>query len=241
MAVFTVAAQLIADDLITDFLEPILGDLQRIQVNGELGSPDRTRTIITYNYHPMIIDRTIRPEFEHNREDTRLAETTDYTVNLTNSQITLVSTGKLTGGTLPQGDEVKGFFRFKYFINTELSAFLGLALAELNARKPATAFSLDAAPLEWDAPLIMRTYMHCMERILGDTTLWESSIIFTDPSAVFNQIKSKLDLAGSQWDFLAKVNQRRGWSAPKAVTTRRLATQQRVTAFNWQSFTIGVG
>lgn len=241
MAVFTAAEQLTADDLITDLFEPVLGTLQNIQVNGEKGVPNVGRNILTFNYNPMIVDRSIRPQFEHNREDDSLLETTDYTIDLTNGQITLVSGGKLSAGTLPVGDEILGFYKFKYFLNTDLSAFLKLALANLNARKPATAFSLDSTPLEWDAPLILRAYMYCLERILSDTTLWKSSIIFADPSAVQNQLQGKLTLAATEFDFLAKVNQRRGWAAPKAVTSRRLATQQRVTAFNWQSFTIGVG
>jgi len=240
-ATTTEAAQAIIDD----FLRHMLGNILNIQVNGEMGLPNRTRNRIVYNYNPMITDRGIRPEFEYNKEDTRLLEGTDYILSLDDGIITLLGSAgsqfQSTAGALSVGDEIRGFYRFKYFSDVELESYILLGLFELNARKPATAFSLDAAPLEWNAALVMYAYMAAIRRILGDTTLWKSSIVFTDPAVVRDQLTTKLTLALEQWDFLAKVSQRRGWAAPKAVTTRRLATQQRVTAFNWQSFTIGVG
>ncbi len=244
MSFFTASEETAAQNIIDCLLNPRLGDLQRISVEGELGTPDRPRNIITYTQFPMIVDRSIRPQFEHNALDVRLVEDTDYTLDLTTSQITLLSGGKFSTstppGTLPIGDEILGFYNFKYFTDDELKAYLSLGLAELNARKPTTSFPLDAAPLEWNAPLAMHALIEAFYQILSDTTLWRSNVVFNDPAVLRAQIQEQRQAMEQRLDYLMKVVQRRGWAAPKLIFSQKIATQQRVTPVNFRDFTIQI-
>ena len=231
-------------EVIDDFIRPVLGDLNNIQVNGELGVPSRDRKTIQFDYFPMVVERSIRPRFEFNRQDSFLIEDTDYTIDLDLGETVLKAAGpsqfEPTGGILSIGDEIKGFYRFEYFTDDELASYINLSLFELNARKPATAFVIENAPLEWNAGFMVYTYIRCLNRILSDTTMWRGSIIFADPEAVRSQFNSKLQMANQQWDFLSKILNRRGFARPKAVVSRRLAVQQRVTEVNFRDFTINI-
>lgn len=232
-----------ANNIISGLIEPIIGDLIRIPVFNEIGLPNRDRTKVSFMYQPMITFNGEDPKFELN-ETTVLTAGTDYTLDKDTATITLLGTSgsefESDSGVLTEGNEIRGTYRFQYFTDKELTSFIYQALTRLNIHKPATGFTLNGAPKEWDGPLALYSYVQVFDRILADTMLWKSSIVFTDQSNIQNQIQSKLTRAQSEYDWLAKVSQRRGWAAPKAVATRRLAVQQRVTAANFREFTLGL-
>lgn len=238
-----------AQGIIDGTLKTILGDLQRLQVHQEIGIPVVDRQQIQFTYSPMMEYRHSRGKFYLNGSQTELVENTDYEFEVDNtdplnpinvgfdeSRLTLIAGSKFPSGQLIVGDELRGDYTFKYFSDEQLFDYLQMALWELNARKPATAYDWPSFPLEWNAALTLYAAAQCYQQILGDTTLWKARIIFADPQAMRDQLMSNLNQMNQRLEFLLKVTKRRGEARPQALMTARMATQQRVTQVNWQSF-----
>jgi hypothetical protein len=238
-------AQLIIDGNLT----MLLGKLQILAVNQELGTPIGDRTKVKWTYVPMIDFRGAAPTFYYNGSREPMVEGTDYEFEVDTSTdpdtpvgrnfstITLLS-GGATGGTLEPGNEIRSDYVFQYFSDQELYYMVDMGLSELNLRKPATAYNWAGVPLDWNATIAVYAHGKCLERVIGDATLWETRVIFADPTQAYSHLVSKSQQVNQQLDFLMKVTKRRGEGKPRAISSARFSTQQRVTSVNWHQFAI---
>lgn len=240
----------VAQMLIDSTLKTVLGSLQRLQIFQEIGIPVFGRNQIQFQFSPIISYRSSTGRFYWNGSQDPLVEGTDYEfevdvtdplvpipVGLNESRITLLNVAKFPAAQLQVGDEIRGEYTFKYFSDEQLYDYLNMGLWELNARKPNTAYDWPSVPLEWNAALTLYAAAQCFQQILNDTTLWVGRLIFADPQAMRDQLTGNLTQLNQRLDFLLKVTKRRGEARPRGLTSARMATQQRVTQTNWQSFT----
>lgn len=238
----------IAQTIINGNLTSLLGRLQHLEVFQELGIPIGDRTKVKFTYCPMIDFKGMVPRFFYNGDRDAMVEGTDYEfeedagppvdpIGRNNGVITLLA-GGVTGGTLEVGNEIRGDYTFQYFSDQELYYLCDMGLSELNLRKPATAYNWGGVPLDWNATIAIYALGRALERIIGDTTLWTSRIIFADPQTSQTHIMGRHQQINQQLDFLMKVTKRRGEGKPRAISSSRFATQQKVTNVNWSQFTI---
>lgn len=228
----------IAQDIINGVMYAWLGQFMALKVHEEIGLPINNRTQVKFTYAPMLSSwKGEPPLFFYNGSRDPLVENTDYefgTDGLNNAVIDLL--GGATGGTLDAGNEIRGTYHHQYFTDAELYYMLDAGLSELNLRKPATAYDWDSIPLDWNTVVSLYAANRCIERILSDTTLWKSRVIFADPQFTQAQLQSKQAQLSQQLEFLMKVTKRRGEGSPKAIFGRKFATQQVVTNSNWWQF-----
>lgn len=220
--------------IIDDFLIPMLGPLLRIPVHDEIGVISKDRQTAVFIYQNWI--DTTAPIIKHNRSEI-LAVTIDYTVNLVAGTINLTT-------PLPPGDEIDAYYYFRYFTNSELASFIELTLRDLNSRKPATAFTIETAPLEWDGAIVLGAYLKCLQRLLMDFNLWRPFLIFVDMNAggaFRDQISSLFSSTQTEFNTLATLAKRRGIVAPAGVSSGKFATAQLVTGSNFRAFAVQGG
>lgn len=240
----------IAQTIIDGNLTTLLGKLQCLDVYQELGVPVSDRNKVQFTYGPMIDVRGVAPRFFYNGSRDPLEEGTDYEfeeddtdpldvipVGRNNGTITLLSGGAV-GDTLDAGNEIRADYAFQYFSDTELYYLCDMGLSELNLRKPATAYNWASVPLDWNATIAVYALGRALERIISDKSLWKQRIIFADPQESHQHLVHRHQQINQQLDFLMKVTKRRGEGRPRAISSARFATQQRVTSVNWSQFTI---
>lgn len=238
----------IAQTIIDGNLTTLLGKLQCLDVYQELGVPVSSRTKVKFTYGPMIDVKGLAPRFYYNGNRDPLKEGTDYefevdagppvvNVGRNNGTITLLNGGAV-GSTLDAGNEIRADYTFQYFSDEELYYLCDMGLSELNLRKPATAYNWASVPLDWNATIAVYALGRALERIIGDKTLWSQRIIFADPQESHQHLVHRHQQINQQLDFLMKVTKRRGEGKPRAISSARFATQQRVTSVNWSQFTI---
>ena len=240
----------IAQTIIDGNLTALLGKLQNLDVYQELGLPVSGRTKVKFAYGSMIDMKGVAPTFYYNGSRDPMVEGTDYEfevdntdpldiipVGRNNGTITLLG-GGVTAGTLTPGNEIRGDYTFQYFSDQELYYMCDMGLSELNLRKPATAYGWAAVPLDWNATIAIYALGRAIERIISDKMLWISRIVFADPQESHSHLVHRHQQINQQLDFLMKVTKRRGEGRPRAISSAKFATQQRVTSVNWSQFTI---
>jgi hypothetical protein len=229
----------IAQSIINGVMFSWLGQFMALKVNEELGLPIGDRSTVKFTYAPMLPTwKGEPPIFFYNGSRDPMTVNVDYefdTDGLDNAIITLIS-GGAAGATLEPGNEIRGTYHHQYFTDAELYYMLDAGLSELNLRKPATAYDWTSIPLDWNTVVSLYAANRCIERILGDTTLWRSRVIFADPQYTQAQLQNRQSQLAQQLDFLLKVTKRRGEGTPKAIFGRKFSTQQMVTNSNWWQF-----
>lgn len=218
-------------NIINNFILPSLGFVQKIPLHNEVGVVAKDRRVVRFIYghwldsFPIIVRRN-RTIF--------LTEGTDYTVDEVVGEIALTQ-------DLAPGDEIDIDYYFQYFTNQELVDFLELTLRDLNSRKPATAFTMENAPLEWDGALVTGVMIKCIERMMLDFNLWRPYLIWVDPSWFRDFLSTMLANLTAQFAIQATIVKRRGLVAPAGVSSGRYATSQLVDGANFRQFSIGGG
>jgi len=220
-------------EVIEGLVLPMIKFFQQLEVYDELGVPDPTAVAVRFGY-------------DHWRSDmvTEFRKTTDSgvfaigvgtgitSVDFTNGTIALTD-------PLASGDEVRATYRFKYFEDPEFQSFLRYTLLEINSRKPISAFTLEAAPLEWDATLALGVYIQCIKRLLLDNLIWRSRLIFPEPVDFKSYLKALKDEAATLYETNIKSLKRRILGArPAVVSSGKFFTQQLITEVNWRRFTV---
>lgn len=218
-------------NIINNFILPSLGFVQKIPLHNEVGVVDKDRRTIRFIYTNWL---TTMPIIIRKNRATILTETTDYTVDALDGEILLTQ-------DLAAGDEIEADYYFQYFLNQEIVDLLELTLRDLNSRKPATAFIMSNAPLEWDGALVTGTMMKLIERLLLDFNLWRPHLIWVDPSWFRDFLTTMLANLTATFAVQATIVKRRGFVAPAGVSSGRYGTSQLVDGANFRQFSIGGG
>lgn len=216
------------DTLIEEGLEPLLHEFRNLPVHDEPAVLNSGRTEARFGYQHWNSGISA-PEFIKN-ESTWLTESTDYRANYEKGKIDMIS-------SLVAGDEVTGTYRFKYFTDTDWTHFIDIALKEMNAKKPATSYTIESMPLDWDPFIIMRAYQLSLKRLMLDSILWSTRLIFADPAMMNTMVYNLYLQATDEVKGLITVK-RRGEVAPKTVSSYKRSIPRKVTGINWRSYTL---
>lgn len=218
-------------NIINNFIVPSLGFIQKIPTHNEVGVVDKNRRTVRFIYEnwldtfPVIVSK--------NRSNI-LTVTADYTVDYPTGVITLTQ-------DLAAGDEIEADKFFRYFTNETMADLLELTLRDLNSRKPATAFIMTNAPLEWDGALVLGTLLKLYRILMMDFNLWRPFLIWVDPSTFREFLSNLIASMSVEYNTLATLAKRRGLVAPAGVSSGKYGTAQTVTGANFRQFSLGGG
>jgi hypothetical protein len=77
-------------------------------------------------------------------------------------------------------DVVEADYVFDYFPQTVLEGYLTAAVSTINSSAvgPATSYTVDSAPTNWEGTIVDLAYAMAMERLLLDYDLWRYRLVF---------------------------------------------------------------
>ena len=214
------------ETLISDGLNPLLGQIQKLEVFDEVGKI-ASPTLVSFAYQNWLA--AIAPSVERNRVDI----TTGYTADF--------AAGTLTFATpLVEGDEVRGGYTFQYFTDEDLGHFLDLALNTVNNQRPQTSFTLDVAslPQQWYTSLVELAYIYCMETLLRDLMTWRGTLPFNDPRGAAGYAQSIIQRLWGKYQTDKKELKGRRYLTPQAAASGRWRYPRPVGDYNWQQYTV---
>lgn len=218
-------------NIINNFVVPSLGFIQKIPTHNEVGVVDKDRRTIRFIYENWL---DTFPVIVRKNRSQILTVTTDYTVDYPTGVITLTQ-------DLAPGDEIEADKFFRYFTDQTMADLIELTLRDLNSRKPATAFTIDSAPLEWDGALVLGTLLKLYRILMMDFNLWRPYLIWVDPNFFRDFLTNLIATLSAEFNTLATLAKRRGLVAPAGVSSGKYATSQVVDGTNFRIFSLGGG
>ena len=218
------------ETLISDGMDPLLGQLQHLEVWNEVGNIQST-TEVQFAYDDWLTSRV--PEVSKNRVKTTAGYAVDFAL------------GKLTmTNPAVAGDEIRCSYTFQYFSNEDLGHFLDLSLSTMNSIRPQTSFTYEAnsgagdIPTQWYANLVELAYAHALETLLQDLMAWRAFLIFRDPNSVAGFLQGTISRIWNNWTTMKHEYKGRKYLTPQAIASGRWRFPRTVEQNNWQQFTV---
>jgi hypothetical protein len=116
---------------------------------------------------------------------------------------------------LDRGETLYVSYYFDYFPDWVLYGIFKEAMGIINAYEPASMYTIDSYPQNWDGLLVEMAYVICVERLMLDTTLWAPRLIFASPDEVLNSLSSAIDAIRSRLETTIPMMKRMPYvSAP---------------------------
>jgi len=115
---------------------------------------------------------------------------------------------------LARGETLYVSYYFDYFPDRVTSALLTQAMDMINAYEPATMYTIDTAPQNWNGLIAEMAYVLCIERLMLDTTLWYGRLVFANPDEVMNGLQSSIEAARSRLDNTVPSMKRMPYVSP---------------------------
>ena len=216
------ATRLTQSELITQRLTPRLGLLQRIQAWNHPGR-HTSSTTVKFPYGNWLAD----PAPIYRKNGTIITPTSTDTDD---------GTATITG--LDAGDDVTADYSFKYFTTTDLGYFYDLAVSKLNNTAPASSFDYTSYPIDTEDFLTKYAYKVALERVITDTLMWESALIWVDRNQLVSFLMSVLSTLNAELTGeLANVKGRR-FTMPRSVASGKYRTPSMVNEATWTNYTV---
>jgi hypothetical protein len=161
--------------LVDDLMTPRLMAFRQIHIDDEPCNlkPDRVTWYTTFGNWLQGANLTLR------KNGMMLDMTTDVTdINYTYGTFK-AGTPDLDGQRASR-DTVEASYVFDYFTQPVFEGFITAAVSVINSTAvgPATSYTVDSAPTNWEGVIVDLAYAMCMEKLLLDYDLWRYRLVF---------------------------------------------------------------
>ncbi len=237
-------ALLTTNQLITQRLTPMLGMLQKLEVNNMLGRVTSVSGGITTfsfpfgnwlsaNGYPLI-----------------------YQVDSTGTKIVTPASTDLVNGIITIASAETGFdvycsTKFNYFSNTDLQYFYYMAMDSLNNVAPFSSFYLDNDgvlnnttpnyPADMEFFLTNQAYRLCISTLMGDLMTANARLIFTNLQDFSSFLQSKISEFDNYFNAIKPTLKGRRFISAKSTSIGKFAVPSRVNESSFQQYTVMKG
>jgi len=213
--------------LLNTYLYPMIKEFQEIGVFDEVGIYYQDGKV-RFEYPRWNTSR----EQQIRKNGTLLTNTTDYALNATYGYIIPTTTPSET-------DEYSSRYRFSYFENTELLTYIDLAISNINAKNPGSAYTRDTIDLSRYGHVVTQgAYVSCLKRLSLDNMIWRNKLIWADPQAALSLLQATLSAAMAEYTAMLADLTRRQLLVPKTIKAGRYGQDYTVTGNNFWRFTV---
>jgi hypothetical protein len=212
-------SELTLQELIDDRLYTRLHWLQNVEAHMHLGT-FTSSTTVKFPYANWV--STVTPIFYKNG-----------TIFTPDSYST--STGVMTHAGLHAGDDIHCSYTFMYFTNAELENNYKLAMAKANNTAPASGFTFDSYPTDWEQFLTDYAYKNCLQAILTDLMTWRAKFIWADPVGLAGVVQGIVMSIETELSAMLKTLKGRRFLSPKSISTGRFRLPAIVSDSTWMN------
>jgi len=215
--------------LIDYYIYSQIREFMEIPVYNDVGIPNFNRKEFVFAYQNWI--RSPIPQFIYQSSDTvntSLAKDIDYS----NGRILLLN-------AFPDTDELESNYSFAFFTEIDIANTIELVLNELNMQKPATDYTINTAPREWDNAIANGVLYYLLRRLYLALSLRNYAVIFENPSEIRNSVYNLITGYQTTFSETKKMSKRRGFIAPRAIVSGTELVPHKVDATNWRVYTRG--